>query len=374
MRHSPTGSLAAVVSVAVAALAVVSAGVAAAQTDGTAERDGFDDVPDRAFFSEAVSELAEEGVFKGTECAVDGSLLCPDGPIDRKTMAVWTVRVLDGRNPFPVARTRFNDVDESSFYEPFIERMAELGVTGGCGDGTGFCPDDSVTRAQMAVFLSRAYRLPDGSDPGFNDVASNAWYAADVARLVASGVTEGCGDGTGFCPEQDTTRGEMAVFLHRAENRGGWEQIEGETDDGRYIEFRASQDQTEVPWRPKGLALAVRCTYSMDADEPDLQVLAFGYGVRSWFWGEYGVIDYHFGNETKSSRIFAEVSEDNNVLSVHEDDEDDFLDALDDATSDELFLRLFDSRPDRSFTSEIDGELSITGYREHVKPLVEACD
>ena len=372
MRHSPTGSLAAVVSVAVAALAVVSAGVAAAQTDGAAETDGFDDVPDGAFFSDTVSELAEEGVFEGTECADGG--FCPDDPIDRKTMAVWTVRVLDGRNPFAVPRTRFNDVDGSSFYARYIERMADLGVTGGCGDGSGFCPDRSVTRAQMAAFLSRAYRLPDGPDPGFGDVASDAWHAADVARLVASGITKGCGDGTDFCPEQDTTRGQMAVFLHQAENRGGWEQIEGESADGPYIEFRASEDQTEVPWRPKGLALTVRCTDNLEADESDLQVSAFGYGARSWFFGEYGVIDYHFGNETKSDRIFAEVSEDNNILIAHDDDEEEFLDALDDATSDELFLRLFDSRPDRSFTSEIAGELSITGYREHVKPLVEDCD
>ena len=166
----------------------------------------------------------------------------------------------------------------------------------------------------------------------------------------------------------------MAVFLHQAENRGGWEQIEGESADGPYIEFRASDDQTEVPWRPKGLALAVRCTDNLDADEPDLQVLAYGYGARSWFFGEYGVIDYHFGNETKSDRIFAEVSEDNNILIVHDDDEEQFFDALDDAPSDVLFVRLFDSRPDRSFTSEIVGELSITGYREHVKPLVEDCD
>ena len=371
MRHSPTGSLAAVVSVAVAALAVVSAGVVAAQTDGAAETDGFDDVPDGAFFSDAVSELAEEGVFEGTECADDG--FCPDEPIDRKTMAVWTVRVLDGRNPFVVARTRFNDVDGSSFYARYIERMAELGVTGGCGDGSGFCPDRSVTRAQMAAFLSRAYRLPDGPDPGFGDVASNAWYAPDVARLVASGVTEGCGDGADFCPEQATTRGQTAAFLHRAENRGGWEQIEGESADGRYIEFRASEDQTEVPWRPRGLALTVRCTDNLAAEEPDLQISAFGYGVRSWFFSEYGVIEYRFGDETHVRRIFADVSEDNNILIVHDDDEEDFLDAFDAATSDELSLSLYDERPDGSFDFEIAGELSVAGYREHVKPLVEAC-
>ena len=370
MRYSPAGSLAAVVvtSVTAAALVLASAGSAAAQTDG------FDDVPAGAFFSDAVSGLAEEDVFDGTECAVDGSQFCPDEPIDRKTMAVWTVRVLDGRNPFVVAKTRFNDVDGSSFYARYIERMAELGVTGGCGDGSRFCPDRSVTRAEMAAFLSRAYRLPDGPDPGFGDVASDAWYAADVARLVASGVTMGCGDGADFCPEQATTRGQMAAFLHRAENRGGWEQIEGESTDGYYIEFRASEDQTEVPWRPKGLALTVRCTDNLEADESELEVSAFGYGRRSWFFGEFGVIEYHVGGETYPRRIFAEISEDNNVLIVHDADEEDFLGAIARDTSNQLTLSLYDARLDGSFDFEIDGELSVVGYREHVQPLVEACD
>lgn len=373
MRHSPTGSLGAVVSVAVAALAVVSATVAAAQTDDAEQADGFDDVPEDAFFSDAVAELADDGVFEGTECDDDGSRFCPDEPIDRKTMAVWTVRALDGRNPFVVAGTRFDDVDGSSFYARFVERMADLGVTRGCGDGSRFCPDDSVTRAQMAAFLSRAYRLPDGQDPGFDDVPAGAWYAADVARLVASGITQGCGDGTGFCPDRYTTRAQMAAFLHRAENRGGWEQIEVYSADGYYIEFRASEDQTEVPWRPKGLALTVRCTYSIDADEFDLQVSAFGYGARSWFFGEYGMVDYYLDNETRSTRIFAEVSEDNNMLIVHDDDEKEFLEALDDPTSNVLFLALFDARTDRSFAFRIDGELSIVGFHEHVQPLVEEC-
>ena len=90
-------------------------------------------------------------------------------------------------------------------------------MTRGCGDGSRFCPDRGVSRAHMAVFLSRAYSLPDGPDPGFSDVAADAWYTAEVAKLAASGITVGCGDGTGFCPDRDTTRGHMATFLHRAE-------------------------------------------------------------------------------------------------------------------------------------------------------------
>ncbi|MDE2753760.1 MAG: S-layer homology domain-containing protein, partial [Gemmatimonadota bacterium] len=68
----------------------------------------------------------------------------------------------------------------------------------------------------MAVFLSRAFGLAEGPDPMFNDVHAGAWYAPEVAKLAASGITRGCGDGTGFCPNQNTTRGQMATFLARA--------------------------------------------------------------------------------------------------------------------------------------------------------------
>ena len=167
-------------------------------------------------FADALVGLAEQGVLAGTGCGA--GRLCVGEPIVRWEMAVWTVRVLDGQDPPAISETRFNDVDAVSFHAPFIERMAELGVTRGCGDGSGFCPDRTVTRAQMAAFLSRAYNLQDGPDPGFGDVPSDAWYAADVARLAASGITVGCGDGTRFCPSRDTTRAQMAAFLWRAQN------------------------------------------------------------------------------------------------------------------------------------------------------------
>ena len=181
-----------------------------------AQPGGFGDVAEGAFYSVPVSTLAEQGLFAGTGCD-EG--FCADDPLDRKTMAVWIVRMLDGEDPPVVTQTRFNDVDAAGFYAPFVERMADLGVTSGCGDGSGYCPDATVTRWQMAVFLSRAYDLPEGPDPGFSDVPADVWYAPAVARLTASGITAGCGDGTGFCPEDDTTRAQMATFLWRAQNR-----------------------------------------------------------------------------------------------------------------------------------------------------------
>ncbi|MDE2754708.1 MAG: S-layer homology domain-containing protein, partial [Gemmatimonadota bacterium] len=189
---------------------VLGAATAAAQESGP-----YPDVPSDAYYTAAVEELADKGVFAATECD-EG--FCPDDPIDRATMAVWTVRVLDGADPLPVTATRFTDVDAAHRYAAFIERFAELGVTQGCGDGTEFCPDDTVPRAEMAVFLTRAFGLDEGPDPGFDDVPSDAWYASEVASLAASGITTGCGDGSGFCPDRATPRDQMAVFLHRAIN------------------------------------------------------------------------------------------------------------------------------------------------------------
>ena len=204
-----------VVGVVAAAAAVWAAVAVAAAAPAAAQSGGFDDAAEDAFYSVPVAALAEAGVFDGTECAQG---FCPDDPIDRKTMAAWVVRVLDGEEPPAVTESRFDDVDAASFHAPFIERMAELGVTTGCGDGSGYCPDRPVTRAEMAVFLTRAFGLPVDVDPGFPDVPGDAWYVAAVSSLVAANITHGCGDGTNFCPDDDTSRAQMATFLHRALN------------------------------------------------------------------------------------------------------------------------------------------------------------
>ena len=197
---------------AVAVAVALLASALGVSSPAAAQAQPFSDTSEDAFYSDAVNALADGGIFEGTECAPGA--LCPGEPIDRKTMAVWTVRALDSQNPAPIANSRFSDVTDGSFHAPFIERMAELGVTKGCGDGT-FCPDNTVTRYQMAAFLKRAFDLEPGPDPGFTDVTPSAWYYNGVAALAASAITAGCGNGT-FCPNQQTSRGQMATFLARA--------------------------------------------------------------------------------------------------------------------------------------------------------------
>ena len=178
------------------------------------------DVPTDAWYADQVAALdAEYDLFHFTTCA-EG--FCGNEPLKRNVMAVWTVRILDNEEPGSATETRFNDVPtettQDQYYAGFINRLYELGVTTGCGDRSGFCPEDPVTRAQMAAFLTRAFELPEGPAHGFDDIPADAWYSDDVSALKASGITTGCDDNTGFCPQEPTTRAQMAVFLHRALN------------------------------------------------------------------------------------------------------------------------------------------------------------
>ena len=127
-------------------------------------------------------------------------------------------------NPGTEPTQTFDDVDTTYWAYSFIERLSAAGITGGCSaNPPQYCPEDSVTRAQMAVFLLRgihgaAYTPPDvGSSTGFGDVPTTYWAAAWIKQLAAEGITSGCGGGN-YCPEAPVTRAEMAVFLLRSKH------------------------------------------------------------------------------------------------------------------------------------------------------------
>jgi hypothetical protein len=103
--------------------------------------------------------------------------------------------------------------DDGSPHEADIEAIAAEGITRGC-DVDRFCPEDSVTRGQMAAFLVRALGLEATGTGGFTDTAGSV-FAADIDRLAAAGITRGCGT-TRYCPDDPVTRGQMAAFLRRA--------------------------------------------------------------------------------------------------------------------------------------------------------------
>ncbi|MEX0880061.1 MAG: S-layer homology domain-containing protein, partial [Thermoanaerobaculia bacterium] len=110
----------------------------------------------------------------------------------------------------------FFDVPLSDPFHDAIHTVASNGITAGCGNGN-FCPDDSTTRAQMAVFLLKskygsAYVPAPATGAMFDDVPANAFAAAWIEQLAAEGISTGCGAGD-YCPNAAVTRAQMAVFL-----------------------------------------------------------------------------------------------------------------------------------------------------------------
>ncbi|MBK8616085.1 MAG: S-layer homology domain-containing protein [Anaerolineales bacterium] len=177
----------------------------------------FEDVDVNAFASSSIEQLYNAEITGG--CSLSPLLYCPNDIVTRGQMAVFLERSMKGSGFSPsVGTLSFNDTaDHWARY--WIEVLAVDGVTSGCGNGN-YCPDSPVTRAQMAVFLLRAKHGADyaPSAPSgllFQDVPADYWAAAWVEQFSTDGITSGCGNGN-YCPDEPVTRAQMAVFLTRA--------------------------------------------------------------------------------------------------------------------------------------------------------------
>ncbi|MGH2357581.1 MAG: S-layer homology domain-containing protein, partial [Candidatus Limnocylindria bacterium] len=146
---------------------------------------------------------------QGITTGCGNRMYCPDQAVTRQEMASFLVRALD----IPPTGTDFFTDDEASIHEADINALAAHGTTTGCGGGR-YCPDQAVTRQEMASFLVRALDIPPTSTDFFTDDETSI-HEADINALAAHGTTTGCGGGR-YCPLDSVTRGEMAAFLHRA--------------------------------------------------------------------------------------------------------------------------------------------------------------
>jgi hypothetical protein len=143
-------------------------------------------------------------------CTATPPNFCPDTSISRGQMAVFIETSL-GR-PANACTGQFTDVPVGHLFCGFVERLAADGITAGCAPGL-FCPDADVTRAQMAVFVEAALGNPANPCTGqFTDVPVGHPFCGFIEKLAADGITGGCGGGN-FCPDAPVTRGQMAVFL-----------------------------------------------------------------------------------------------------------------------------------------------------------------
>jgi hypothetical protein len=154
-----------------------------------------------------IALLAQWGITSGC----DDNLYCPEDLVTRGQMAAFMRRSFST----PTSQYDYFTDDSNSVFQADINSITGVGITTGCNPPTGslYCTDDPLTRGQMAAFLRRTLSLPAGPDAFSDD--RNSVFQDDINALAAAGIAKGCSESQ-FCPDDHITRAQMASFLVRA--------------------------------------------------------------------------------------------------------------------------------------------------------------
>ena len=167
----------------------------------------FSDVPVNNVHAANIQRLLDAGITAG--CAE--GVFCPNDPVTRDQMATFLTRALEleASGPQP-----FADVPVGSTHDLSVRALVEAEITAGCAPER-YCPRDVVTRAEMATLLTRALELETVGVQLFEDVPEGSTHDMSVRALVEAGITAGCAPDR-YCPQDPVTRAQMASFLVRA--------------------------------------------------------------------------------------------------------------------------------------------------------------
>lgn len=162
-------------------------------------------------FNDTIKWLADRNITEGCN-PPQNHRYCPGDSVTRGQMAVFFTRTVG----LPAASGDYFDDDEGQFYESSANSMAEHGITVGCDTRT-YCGERNISRAEMAAMLSRLLNLPPSSTDHFVDDDGSAFESA-INQIADAGVTQGCNSPANdrFCPDLDVSRGQMAAFLQRS--------------------------------------------------------------------------------------------------------------------------------------------------------------
>ncbi len=170
---------------------------------------GFTDIEDYEWAREAIEGLYRRGVVNGK----DDTHFAPE---DKVTRAEFTKMVIEALGIKAVdTNSGFSDVDEDSWYAPYVTAARNNGVV--MGDGDKFNPEGAITREDIAVILFRAMEVEEVSDKTiFTDYDDISDYAKDaVIGLFEAGVVNGTGNGA-FEPKNSAIRAEAAKMIYLA--------------------------------------------------------------------------------------------------------------------------------------------------------------
>ena len=172
----------------------------------------FYDVPNDAYYYEAVKWAAEKGVTSG----IGNSLFAPNQPCTRAQIVTFLWRAAG--SPVVNYLMPFTDVDEGVYYAEAVRWAASTGIVTGLTE-TSFDPNGACTRAQAAAMIYRHAQAQGKGFTGawmfllpFTDVPE--WAYESVAWCYMNGVTTGVSE-TSFAPGNDCTRAQIVTFLWR---------------------------------------------------------------------------------------------------------------------------------------------------------------
>lgn len=182
--------------------------------EGTQPHPGFTDVPETHLFFNEIRWLAEHGITRGCNPPANDRF-CPDEPVSRGQMAAFLNRALG----WPATDVDGFIDDGHSVFEGDLNAAKEQDVFRGCNPpiNNRACPDDPISRGEMAAVIVRALGLPGSDVDAFIDDDLSV-FEGDINALKAADITRGCNPPANnqYCPDRDMTRGEMAAFLYRA--------------------------------------------------------------------------------------------------------------------------------------------------------------
>jgi hypothetical protein len=170
---------------------------------------------DRSVHEGDIEAIAGAGITLGCNPPANDEF-CGVDTLTRGEAAAFLNRALN----LPSSATDFFTDDDGSLFEDDINGIAAFGITVGCNPpaNDNYCPNDTVTRAQFASLLVRAFSLTDGAGSNlFSDDDGNV-HEHDIDRLATAGITLGCNPPTNdnFCPDDLLQRDQTASFLVRA--------------------------------------------------------------------------------------------------------------------------------------------------------------
>ncbi|QHW32059.1 hypothetical protein GZH47_15410 [Paenibacillus rhizovicinus] len=151
---------------------------------------------------------------RGTVAGYGNGKFKPEGAVTRGQAVTFMVRELYPMGvPEAAGSAAYTDVSPTHPFYREIAAAAKTGLAGGFPDGS-FHPDAPITRAETASFLARAYALEEGGKHMQLSDADSSWAAAPIRIMSSNGLIGGYADGT-YRPNQSVTRAEFAVFMTR---------------------------------------------------------------------------------------------------------------------------------------------------------------